>query len=258
LAAGAPKRLKRGRPRSMQWVMLVWLASYPRSGNTLLRTIFRNAFGIKTYSIYDENEAKVFDAQSGVTEMVGHANFGSSPDAFLAEARRSAEPVLVKTHDPPSGAGADRAIYVVRDGRAACVSYWHFMNELVKRPTTFDEVIHGQIFPGSWTQHLAAWSPRRRPDTLLLRYEDLTGDVEAAIAAIERFLGIPRQRGFDVTFAEMHKAFPTFFRAGNNASNIREMDARLLELFERVHGHTMIEYGYGEDADLIVPAQAAR
>ncbi len=176
MAAPAPNRLKLGRARPMQWVMLVWLASYPRSGNTLLRTIFRNAFGIKTYSIYDENEAKVFDAQNGVTDMVGHANLGTSPEAFLEQARRAPEPVLVKTHDPP--AGTDRAIYVVRDGRAACVSYWHFMNELVERPTTFDEVIEGQIFPGSWTQHLAAWSPRSRPQTLLLRYEDLTGDVE--------------------------------------------------------------------------------
>src|SRR3954468_8987783 len=133
--------------------MLVWLASYPRSGNTLLRTIFRNAFGISTYSVYNENEARVFDAQGGgVTEMVGHANLGSSPEAFLDQARRSEAPVLVKTHDRP--VDAERAIYVVRDGRAACVSYWHFRNELAQRPTSWDDIIHGTVFPGSWTQHL--------------------------------------------------------------------------------------------------------
>src|SRR3954465_4275849 len=101
----------------MHPAMPVWLASAPRAGNTLLRTIFRNAFGISTYSIYDENEAKVFAEQGGgVTEMVGHASFGMSPAAFVDQARRAPEPVLVKTHDPPSD--GDRAIYVVRDGRA--------------------------------------------------------------------------------------------------------------------------------------------
>ena len=31
---------------------VTWLASYPRSGNTYLRTILFNCFGIKTASIY--------------------------------------------------------------------------------------------------------------------------------------------------------------------------------------------------------------
>jgi sulfotransferase family protein len=225
--------------------MLVWLASYPRSGNTLLRTIFRQAFGISTYSVYDENEAKVLNSRDGVADMVGHAAFGMSAPDFLAKARRAGETYLVKTHDQPSD--DSKAIYVVRDGRAAVVSYWHFMNELVKRPTTFDEIICGSVFPGSWSQHLYAWQPRERANTLLLRYEDLVRDAEGAIGAIERFLDTPRIGTFDLTFGQMHTAFPTFFRAGSNAVNIRELDRRTLEMFERVHGATMMEYGYESD-----------
>ena len=34
---------------------ITWLASYPRSGNTYLRTILFNCFGIKTASIYPKD-----------------------------------------------------------------------------------------------------------------------------------------------------------------------------------------------------------
>ena len=34
---------------------VTWLASYPRSGNTFLRTILFNCFGIKTASIYPKD-----------------------------------------------------------------------------------------------------------------------------------------------------------------------------------------------------------
>ena len=36
--------------------LLIWLASYPRSGNTLLRMILERDFGYHTCSIYREHE----------------------------------------------------------------------------------------------------------------------------------------------------------------------------------------------------------
>ena len=34
--------------------MVVWIASYPRSGNTLLRMLIRYGFGMSTFSVFDE------------------------------------------------------------------------------------------------------------------------------------------------------------------------------------------------------------
>ncbi len=50
--------------------MIVWLASYPRSGNTFFRIILNSIFGIKTYSVYDD----IIDisADKKTSEVVGH------------------------------------------------------------------------------------------------------------------------------------------------------------------------------------------
>ena len=34
--------------------MIVWLASYPRSGNTFLRMVLHFVYGQKTYSLYND------------------------------------------------------------------------------------------------------------------------------------------------------------------------------------------------------------
>jgi hypothetical protein len=37
--------------------MIVWLASYPRSGNTFVRTLLHSAFGLESYSLHcDEGD----------------------------------------------------------------------------------------------------------------------------------------------------------------------------------------------------------
>jgi hypothetical protein len=35
---------------------VTWLASYPRSGNTLLRTILKQCFGLSSQSVYPDEE----------------------------------------------------------------------------------------------------------------------------------------------------------------------------------------------------------
>ena len=34
--------------------MIVWLAAYPRSGNTLLQLFLKQVFGVHTFSLYDD------------------------------------------------------------------------------------------------------------------------------------------------------------------------------------------------------------
>ena len=51
--------------------MIVWLASYPRSGNTLTRTIFKNVFDIDTYS----DEVRKKDSWEEINQSIGHIDF---------------------------------------------------------------------------------------------------------------------------------------------------------------------------------------
>ncbi len=49
--------------------MIVWLASYPRSGNTFLRLVLHRLFGVPTYSVYEDDDPV---AQRVGPELVGY------------------------------------------------------------------------------------------------------------------------------------------------------------------------------------------
>ena len=152
--------------------LVTWLTSYPRSGNTLLRTILMRCFGQPSRSIY--TDADFSDPE--LSRLVGHEAVGDDAKSFVARAKQAGRSLYVKTHEMPP---ADRhpAIYVVRDGRSAVVSHLHYMREILGRDMTLAEVIEGKAGL-SWSQHVRAWSPR--PHTLMVRYEDLAAGDAAA------------------------------------------------------------------------------
>ena len=144
----------------------MWLACYPRSGSSFLRLILNQAFGLRSTSLY-EGESARWDIAPGVADLVGHYERRRRADAA---GKTGLE--IVKTNEPPPD--NEPAIYLVRDGRSAIVSYFHYLNDIQGLPATLEELIRGEIFPGFWADHCKAWSPVRRPRTLLLRYEELT------------------------------------------------------------------------------------
>lgn len=153
---------------------VVWLASYPRSGNTFLRTILWHCFGLRSASVYPLDLGR----NQALEEYVGHIEHGPQ----IRERLRENGIPLIKTHERPSDVGP--AIYIIRDGRAACVSLWRFGNETI----SLEAVIEGRHRFGTWADHVRAWNPTHRPNTLLLRYEDLRADLTGCLARIGRFL----------------------------------------------------------------------
>jgi hypothetical protein len=156
---------------------LVWLASYPRSGNTFLRTVLRHCFGLRSASVYSQD----LGGNRALEEYVGHIEHGPQMYDRLRESGIS----LVKTHEYPKDSSP--AIYVIRDGRAACVSLWKFYQESIPLAT----VIEGRHRFGTWADHVEAWSPRQRPNTLLLTYEALRHDLHGSLHLISHFLDRP-------------------------------------------------------------------
>ena len=216
---------------------VTWLASYPRSGNTLLRTILKRCFEQPSQSIYDDSE--LLDPE--LSQIVGHETVGNDAPAFIARATRSGRSLYVKTHEMPP---ADRhpAIYVVRDGRSAMVSHAHYVREILGRDITLAEVIEGKAGQ-HWSRHVRAWMPRSQ--TLLVRYEDLAARDAATLKKISDFIGRPQLHAFDISFAALHALSPAFFRSGSDSANILEMDGEAQRLFERLHGETLRTLHYG-------------
>src|ERR1043166_1341802 len=94
--------------------MIIWLASYPRSGNTFLRIVLNRLYGISTYSIYDDNDP--------VAQRVGPDLLGYRPKPNCRELMANGPNLFfTKTHKRRKG-DTNPVIYLVRDGRDAVVS----------------------------------------------------------------------------------------------------------------------------------------
>lgn len=153
---------------------IIWLASYPRSGNTFLRTILWHCFQLRSASIYPND----LGGNQSLETYTGHIEHGPQMHVQLQE---NGVP-LVKTHDAPKNNNA--AIYVIRDGRAACVSLWEFY----KRNIPLEDVIEGNHMFGTWSNHVQSWDPWIRPNTLLLQYEELRVNLPKSLNTISQFL----------------------------------------------------------------------
>ena len=215
----------------------IWLASYPRSGNTLMRAILYQCFGVSSTSVHVNDLGGLHDLE----RYVGH--FETAGDCGCG----TCTPLVVKTHHPPPDAGP--AIYVVRDGRAAAVSLWEFYG----RCKTLREVIAGGSHFGFWADHVEAWRPWARPRTLLVRYEDMTGDLPGVLAALGAFLGLP---------ATSREAPSRAYMAAVGGRWVREfsdwrgcLDDRDLRLFRHLGGRTMARLGYRPEQQ---PGRGAR
>ena len=225
--------------------MIVWLASYPRSGNTMLRAMLRQAFGANSYSMYDDPTD--IGMMPEVGEKVGHRNLDTSFREFYFRELNTAKPTFVKTHDVPGD--ASRAIYVLRDGRSAVVSWYNMLTRAKKRDdVTIEDVITGHNVPfANWSAHVRAWNPRHNPLVLLLYYRDLVSQPEAAMKRVAEFVGQPQVAPWRDNFAELNRLYPEFFASGSDERNIAQMTPAQSALFWQTHGDTMRDYSFGSE-----------
>jgi hypothetical protein len=223
--------------------MLIWIASYPRSGNRFFRWVARFRYGLP-------ERAKLV----GPPETDPNYTLLSSIQNVIA----SPEPVMVKTHEFPDP-DAFPAVYVLRDGRDAMVSYTHFVLTIVKpaatgaiTPELFRSTLHDLLQEdrsvyGSWAENVLAWS--KRPGVVVVRYEDMVLD---AGGVVDRALGVircPAKRISDgvPTFDSMKKEDAKLVRRGKPGSWRDEFPPELLPLFWKRNGDVMRLFGYTDD-----------
>lgn len=207
---------------------IVWLASYPRSGNTFLRTILWQSFGLRSASVYPDD----LGGNRKLEEYVGHIEH--DPDKQIRFPQNAIP--LVKTHQYSSD--NNPAIYVVRDGRAASISLWKFYNKVYP----LDEIIEGKYQFGTWANHVQSWHPWDRPNTLLLKYEDMVSNRLAVLKSISAFLGreiiredIPGRNDIAAEDGRWVKV---------KASWETEISDVLLRRFNQINGDTLRRVGY--------------
>jgi len=222
--------------------MIVWLASYPRSGNTFFRVILNSIFDIKTYSIYDDRGD--IGADEKTSDIVGHEFL---PEDFdIQKARESDETFYIKTHEllDKRVHENDKTIYLIRDGRESSLSYTKHRNLYSAVSVRLKDIIYGNTFVSSWGEHVASWNPKNRDNTLLIKFEELIKDPSLFIEQISHFLEKQPVNGEIPTFEELKQINPKFFRSGktNSWEDIYTEEEHIA--FWMAHYPQMIEYGY--------------
>jgi hypothetical protein len=123
--------------------------------------LLNRAFGINTLSLYDDNYN--IGAQPDLSKVVGHLSHGMQVKQLYQRARRSDEVFFVETHERPHDDA--KTIYIVRDGRAAIVSHYHYNQSFFGRSASLSDLIAGKGWPGGWSSHVDAWTLGGRPNT---------------------------------------------------------------------------------------------
>lgn len=197
---------------------LVWLASYPKSGNTWLRAFLHNYLRASDRP-HDIN--RLHEMSIAESEAAHFARFDPRParDWTVSDVQRmrpavhrsftTAYPdlVFVKTHNaslvvhgtplltPEVTAGA---VYLIRDPRDVAVSYAHHLGRPLDETIAFmadpEAAIGGDgvnVYErlGSWSIHVHFWTRSPNPRLHVLRYEDLQADPARAFGSIIDWLG---------------------------------------------------------------------
>ncbi|MEL6197190.1 MAG: sulfotransferase domain-containing protein [Pseudomonadota bacterium] len=200
---------------------LVWLASFPKSGNTWTRVFLANyllnretpmpinevhrlGMGDSVPAAYAKISAPVpFDPTSLEQSLA------LRPRMLAAIAANGADVNFVKTHNANERAFGQAlvpkamtksAVYIVRHPLDVACSYArHYgmtVEKAVKAMNRPDNIILGDPgnvpqYLGSWAGHVRSWTRHRDFPVLLLRYEDMIEDPETAFGRLLTHIGVP-------------------------------------------------------------------
>ncbi len=221
---------------------MLWLASYPRSGNTFCRIVLSEVYGIKSSEFHNPQLQSKDRSYLNYPVVKTHL----LPDELLL--RDSSIP----------------AVYLVRDGRDVMVSKaWHKTN-IVDPGSNFYRNLFEVIWAprggwfGGWSQHVRLW---RRRAAVVIRFEDLIVDPVGCIERVRPYFPLPRPKSNKVpSFSELKSnSFQfgkgdevtnssefrqKFFRRGISGAWKDEMSLFFQLFFQLRHGRMLRKLGY--------------
>lgn len=203
---------------------IVWLASYPKAGNTWLRVLLTNLLrkGDTPVDINDLRDfghaasRSLFDAYAAVeaSDLTPDEIEDLRPAVYAAAAAELRPPAFMKIHDAwsrtPSGEplvppeATLGVIYVVRNPLDVAVSLAHHAG------MSIDRAIEAMADPanaigvssrgmalqlrqrlGTWSGHVSSWMDGSGALLHLVLYEDMVRDPHGTFAGVADFAGVP-------------------------------------------------------------------
>jgi hypothetical protein len=197
---------------------LLWIASYPKSGNTWVRAFLHNYIR-RPEAPYDIN--RLTDLTAADINAPRYHRYDPRPASqySIADVQRmrpkvhrdltklDSTLVFVKTHNARLRvAGVPLittevtagAIYIVRDPRDVAVSYSYHRGSSIDETIAFmadpeaaiggtDSKVYEKF--SSWSEHVHSWTSRPDPNIRFLRYEDMIRSPGSAFGPLLTWLG---------------------------------------------------------------------
>ena len=158
---------------------IIYLASYPKSGNTWLRFILGHYLS--------EDKVDFSNCHKIIPD------FDANPQDIALVKNN---PVFAKSHSSYQP-DFKKAIYIYRDGRDVSVSYFYHLKgkktfaQNVLFPEFFwDYFMTGKVFCGDWGKHVESWLDQAGNDILFTSYEKLKNDTFGQMKRLLQFSGV--------------------------------------------------------------------
>ena len=200
--------------------MIIWLASYPKSGNTWLRMFLKSYYQKPNEkfsldgSVLDSFKPQGFPEQNLLDHLkVDYSKFEEivkNWETMQDYINLNKKTNFVKTHNAMCTVGSHQftslrntkgAIYLVRDPRDVLVSLSHHMG--LNYEKTFEHLSSSYNFEypssgnkrykkslmGTWSDHYNSWKNYKSCKILIIRYEDMVMDEINTFAKVINYLG---------------------------------------------------------------------
>jgi hypothetical protein len=264
---------------------IVWIASYPKSGNTWMRVFIEHLLSGNeeidlnhfVHAGYMASSRRLFDRISGIraSDLTRDEIVALRPDVYRCVSRRSSAPVFIKAHDAYEGGlfPADAslgAIHLVRNPLDVTVSYAYHVS-----PTPdFDAVIERLCSPrnaittksnrlgrqlavrtGDWSSHVRSWTAEFDFPMITLRYEDLLVDPLASFTRAAQLID-PDADGQRIERAVDRCSFDRL-RTFERERGFRERGSKSRAFFRSGRSGTWGEHLSSAQVDRVVSAHRA-
>lgn len=212
---------------------IIWLASYPKSGNTWFRVFLSNLLGEqdKPADINELHRTPIASARGIFDDEVGIEASDLTPDeidrlrpeVYEKLASDADETLFMKVHDAytlvddnvplfPNSA-TQGAIYIIRNPLDVAVSFAHHsgwdydrtISEMADEKAAFcskTRSLHNQLRQKllTWSEHVLSWTKQTAFPVCVLRYEDMKQRPAETFGRAVRFAGL------DYTEKQIEKA----------------------------------------------------
>ncbi len=204
---------------------IIWLASYPKSGNTWFRVFLTNLLSDSDIpaNINDLAEAtisssrKIFDEYTGLSssDLTFEEIDRMRPDVYRMQSLESDELLFKKVHDKFYFVDDNQAlfpdeiskavIYFIRNPLDVLVSFaYHSARPAKKMISTLNnsnyafcdknDKLQNQLrqILGSWSDHVKSWTEQTMIPVHTIRYEDMVNNTFDSFSKAVKFIGLEK------------------------------------------------------------------